>query len=132
MRSRWNAHSAETAVRYNATPAINAVLRCRTRPLALPLERRQECRTRRRLLLIDGVQHDADAQIVAHDPEQIDRVLAAEQADHVGPNLAADFVVAQQRAAERDQRGVLLGEARDGTVVLHDVDDGLLETLPQA
>ena len=42
------------------------------------------------------------------------------------------LLLAQQRAAERDQRRVLLGEARDGAVVLHDVDDGLLEALPQA
>src|SRR5262245_8011297 len=34
MRSRWNAHSAVTAVRYSATPAISAVLRYRTRPPA--------------------------------------------------------------------------------------------------
>src|SRR5688572_32854521 len=59
-------------------------------------------------------------------------MLAAEEADHVGPDLAADLVVAQQRAAERDQRRVLLRETGHEPVVLDDVDDGLLETLPQA
>src|SRR5438128_1356711 len=43
--------------------------------LALLVQWRQQRRARRRLLLIHGVQHDADAQVVAHDAEQVDRVL---------------------------------------------------------
>src|SRR6202008_3075719 len=42
------------------------------------------------------------------------------------------LVVAQQRAAEGDQRRVLFGETRYGAIMLDDVDDRLLEPLPQA
>ena len=52
--------------------------------------------------------------------------------DHLGPQLAADFVFAQQRAAERDHRLIFLGQPVNGPVVLHDVDHGLLEALAQA
>ena len=43
------------------------------------------------------------------------------------PQLAADLVLAQQRAQELDDGRVLLGQAFHIAVELHDVDDRLLE-----
>ena len=61
---------------------------------------------------------------------EVDRALAPQQPDHLDPELAADFVLAQQRTAEGDHRCVLVRQARHRTVDLfHDVDDVLLEAL---
>src|SRR4030095_4745014 len=59
-------------------------------------------------------------------------MLPPEMSDHLLPQLAADTVLAIQRASKRDERGVLVGKARHVLVVLDDVDDRLLESLPQA
>src|SRR4030095_1848575 len=58
-------------------------------------------------------------------------MLPPEMSDHLLPQLAADTVLAIQRASKRDERGVLVGKARHVLVVLDDVDDRLLESLLQ-
>ena len=83
-------------------------------------------------MLIDRVHHEADSEVVAHDHHELHRVLPPEVSDHLLPQLAADVVLAIQRASEGDERGVLVGQARDVSVVFDHVDDRLLEPLTQA
>src|SRR5580700_10879974 len=104
--------------------------RCRTRWLST--QRRQECLPLRREVLIDSIHHEAHSEIVAHDHHELHRVLPPEMSDHLLPQLAAHAVLAIQRASESDERRVLVGEACHVLVVLDDVDDRLLKSLPQA
>src|SRR5262249_13070545 len=95
-------------------------------------QRRQQCIPLRRKVLINRVHHEADSEVVAHDHHELHRVLPPEKRDHLLPQLAAHSVITIQRASKGDERGVLLGEGRHVLVVLDDVNDRLLESLPQA
>jgi len=68
----------------------------------------QECLTPWRNVLIDGVQHKAYPEVIAHDHHQLDRALTPERAHHLFPKFTADSVLAKQRAPESDQRRILV------------------------
>src|SRR5678815_3763102 len=96
------------------------------------IQRREQSLPLRWKVLIDRVHHEADSEVVAHDHHELHGLLPSEVSDHLLPQLAAHAVLAIQRASKGDERGVLVGEARDVLVVLDDVDDRLLEPLPQS
>jgi hypothetical protein len=99
---------------------------------ALPLQRRQQCPSPRRKLLIDGVQHEAYPEVITHDRHDLDRVLAPEMAHHPVPKFTADSMVAKKRAPESDERGVLVGQSLHVPVVLDDINDRLFQALPHS
>ena len=96
------------------------------------LNGRQQRLPLRRKVLIDRVHHEAHPEVVAHDHHELHGVLPPEVSDHLLPQLAAHPVLAIERSSKGDERGVLVGQARHRPVVLDDVDDRLLEPLPQA
>ena len=56
---------------------------------------------------------------------RLHRLLPPKMSDHLLPQLAADAVLAIQRASKRDERSVLVGQVRHVPVVFDDVDDAL-------
>src|SRR5207249_326453 len=100
-------------------------------PRVLPCQWRQQCLAPWRKVLIDGVQHEAYPEVFAHDRHDLDRMLTPEMAHHLFPKFTADPVFAKQHAPESDQRRVLVGQLRHVPVVLDDINNRLLQALPQ-
>jgi hypothetical protein len=63
-------------------------------------------------VLIGGVHHEPDGEVVRHECHDLDRALTAELLHHLREGLAADRVVSKQPAPEGDQQGVLRREDR--------------------
>ena len=58
----------------------------------LSLQWRQQCLAPRRKVLVDGVQHEAYSEVIAHDLHDLDRTLTSEMVHHLLPEFTADFV----------------------------------------
>ena len=59
-------------------------------------------------------------------------MLAPEMAHHLVPKFTADSMVAKKRAPESDKRRVLVGQPRHFPIVLDDINNRLLQTLPSS